>query len=50
MNGKFPAVVGVPIIVTVFVVVTIVLFELSAAVPLFKSKPAGSTPLIIAHV
>jgi hypothetical protein len=50
MNGKFPAVVGVPIIVTVFVVVTIVLFELSAVVPLLRSKPAGSAPLVIVQV
>lgn len=51
MNGKFPAVFGVPVIVTEFVVVWIVFG--SAVVPLLSIKtgePGGSAPLMIDHV
>ena len=48
MNGKFPAVVGVPVILTVFVVVWIVAGEV--VVPLLRSRPVGSVPATIVHV
>ena len=43
-----PGVVGVPVIVTVFVVVCIVFG--SVVVPLLRSKPGGSTPVTTLHV
>jgi hypothetical protein len=47
VNGKLPAVVGVPVILTAFVVVW---NPAAVVVPLLRTKPGGSVPAMIFHV
>ena len=51
MKGKFPAVFGVPAIVTEFVVVWIVFGSVVVPLPSNKAgEPGGSAPLMIVQV